>query len=99
MRIVTTVMFGVLGVVAGSGGAVAADGKSVYDSACAGCHKMIAPKLGDKAQWAPLLKRRPEEITEVVVKGKGGMPPKGGKAALSVGDVRAAVDYMIRQVK
>lgn len=79
--------------------AMAADGKAVYNSACAGCHKVMKPKLGDKAQWAPLLKEGPDALTAAVIKGKGAMPPKGGKAALSNGDIKAAVDYMIEQVR
>ena len=36
-------------------GAQAADGQAVYDQNCAACHKMLAPKTGDKAAWAPLI--------------------------------------------
>jgi len=79
--------------------AVAADGKAVYDKACGGCHKVMKPRLGDKAQWAPLLKAGSDALTAAVIKGKGAMPPKGGKAALSTGDIKDAVDYMIQQVK
>jgi cytochrome c5 len=33
------------------------------------------------------------------MKGKNAMPPKGGNLALSDADVKAAVDYMVGQVK
>lgn len=77
----------------------AADGKSVYEKSCAGCHKAVpaAPKLGDKAAWAPLLKRGSKDLIASVMKGKSPMPPKGGAA--SEADVAAAVEYMIDAAK
>lgn len=77
--------------------AVAADGKAVYEKTCAGCHSAMPPKFGDKAAWAPLIKKGASALTASVVKGKGAMPPKGG--AGSDVDVKAAVDYMISQAK
>ena len=79
------------------GPAAAADGKAVYDKSCAGCHSAMPPKLGDKAAWAPLVKKGAGALTASVVKGKGAMPPKGGAA--SDADAKAAVDYMISQAK
>ena len=41
------------------GVAHAADGKAVYDKTCVACHASgvaNAPKLGDKAAWAPRIK-------------------------------------------
>ena len=75
----------------------AADGKAVWDKSCAGCHKVLAPKFGDKAAWAPLIKKGPAELTAIVIKGKAPMPPKGGAA--SDADVKAAVEYVIDQMK
>lgn len=77
--------------------AVASDGKAVWDKNCAGCHAMMAPKVGDKAAWAPLVQQGAEKLTASVVKGKGVMPPKGG--AKSDADVRAAVEYILSQMK
>jgi cytochrome c5 len=95
------VMTGVaLGLLAGAWtGAGAADGKTIYDSNCAGCHKVMKPKLGDKAQWAPLIKEGEDALDAAAIKGKGTMPPKGGKKALSDDDVKAAVHYMVEQGK
>ncbi len=70
-----------------------AAGKKVWDKSCAGCHSMMAPKVGDKAAWAPFVKLGAAEVTAVVVKGKGVMPPKGGAATEA--DVRAAVEYIL----
>jgi len=80
-----------------AGQAAAADGKAVYEKSCGGCHKAMAPKLGDKAAWAPLIKRGSKDLTASVVKGKGSMPPKGGAA--NEADVAAAVEYMINAGK
>ena len=82
--------------------AVAADGKEVYDKACAACHEKGmagALKLSDKAKWAPLLKQGSDALTASVIKGKGAMPPKGGNASLSDADIKAAVDYISQQAK
>ena len=80
-----------------AGQAAAADGKAVYEKSCGGCHKVMAPKLGDKAAWAPLIKRGSKDLTASVIKGKGPMPPKGGAA--NEADVAAAVEYMINAAK
>lgn len=78
-------------------GQAVADGKAVYEKSCAGCHAAMPPKLGDKAAWAPLLKKGAKAVTASVVKGKGAMPPKGGAA--SDADVKEAVDYMFSRAK
>lgn len=93
--------FGVLlaGVVMTATAAVAADGQAVYDANCAACHKMMKPKTGDKAAWAPLISQGVDALTAATIKGKGMMPPKGGKPALTDAEVRAAVQYMVDKSK
>lgn len=74
------------------------DGKKTYDTACMACHATgaaNAPKLGDKAAWVPRIKTGTEALYASSIKGKGAMPPKGGNAALTDADVKAAVDYMV----
>lgn len=76
------------------------NGSKVYGSACATCHDAgIAgsPKIGDKAAWVPRIAAG--KMYEVALKGKGGMPAKGGNASLSDADVKAAVDYMVASSK
>ncbi len=77
------------------GSVAAADGKAVYDKACAGCHMGIptAPKLGDKV----ILKKDAKELIAVVIKGKAPMPAKGGAA--NDADATAATEYMINAAK
>jgi cytochrome c5 len=82
--------------------AQAASGKEVYDATCVACHgtgAAGAPKLGDKAAWAPRLATGLAALKGSATKGKGVMPPKGGNAALSDADISAAVDYMTSQSK
>ncbi len=77
-------------------------GKSVYDAVCMVCHGAGvagAPKLGDKAAWAPRIKSGMSTLYTVALKGKGAMPPKGGNTALADADVKAAVDYMAGAAK
>lgn len=82
--------------------AKAKDGKSVYDTVCMACHMTgaaNAPKLGDKAAWAPRIKTGNDALVAAVIKGKGAMPPKGGAAALSDAEIKAAVEYLVAQSK
>jgi len=77
-----------------------AKGKAVYDSACFACHMTGAagaPKLGDKALWAPRIAQGMDVLNSTALNGKGAMPPKGGRMDLSDEDVKAAVAYMVEQ--
>jgi len=77
-------------------------GKAAYEKTCALCHGpglAGAPKYGSKADWAPRLKAGSAKLHASALKGTAaGMPAKGGNLALSDGDVKAAVDYMIAAV-
>ena len=83
----------------------AADGKKVYDTACMACHTAGvagAPKLGDKAAWAPRVKQGNAILYEHAIKGfqgKAGMMPAKGGSAASDDEVKAAVDYMTAAAK
>ena len=88
--------------VAAGGEAAPADGKKVYNSVCLACHTTGAagaPKLGDKAAWAKYLGKSMNEVYASAIKGKGGMPAKGGRADLSDEQVKAAVDYLVEAVQ
>ncbi len=62
-----------------------------------------APKLGDKANWGPRIAQGMDKLYTNSIKGFQGkvglMPPKGGNAALSDADVKAAVDFMVSKAK
>lgn len=84
---------------------VAVDGQKVFNASCAACHGAGvagAPKLGDKAAWAPRVKQGTAVLYEHAIKGfqgkAGMMPPKGGSSA-SDEEVKAAVDYMAAAAK
>ena len=81
--------------------AAANNGEALYKQACMACHVAGvagAPKLGDKAAWAPRINTGLDMLTASVIKGKGAMPPKGGSAA-SDADIRATVEYMVNAAK
>ena len=81
--------------------AVAGAGEALYKQACQVCHAAGvagAPKLGDKAAWAPRIQTGMEALYSSVIKGKNAMPPRGGSAA-SDADIHAAVDYMVSTAK
>lgn len=83
----------------------AADGKAVFESTCKLCHGAGvggAPKFGDKAAWADRIAKGMPTLEDHALngfKGKGFMPPKGGKASLSNDEVKAAVVYMVEAAK
>ncbi|WP_119153175.1 c-type cytochrome [Caldimonas tepidiphila] len=81
--------------------ATANAGEALYKQACAACHTAGvagAPKLGDKAGWAPRLGQGLDGLSASAIKGKGAMPPRGASTA-SDAEIRAAVEYMIGTVK
>ncbi len=74
---------------------------ALYTQICQTCHLngvANAPKLGDKAAWAPRLAQGIDGLTASAIKGKGAMPPKGGSAA-SDAEIKAVVTYMVGSVK
>jgi len=76
-------------------------GKTVYDSTCVACHGAGvagAPKLGDKAAWAPRIAQGLATLQNSAIHGKNAMPPKGGSTAPDA-DIKAAVEYMVNASK
>jgi len=97
-RTIGLIAAGALGLA--GGGAALADGKTVFETNCVACHGSGvagAPKMGDAAAWAPRIKAGQAALYESALKGKKGMPAKGGNPAISDADVKAAVDYMVAQ--
>ena len=82
------------------------DGQQVYQASCVACHGAGiagAPKVGDKGQWAARVSAGTEALYQGALIGKqspaGVMPAKGGNPSLSDQDVKAAVDFMLAQLK
>lgn len=86
--------------------AAAVDGESVFKTTCFACHgtgAAGAPKVGDKAAWAPRIAEGKATLHKHAIEGftgtHGMMPARGGNPALSDAEVEAAVDYMVNADK
>ncbi len=79
----------------------ASGGKGTYENYCAGCHVAGAggaPRFGDAAAWAPLLKSGVDALYTNAIKGINGMPAKGTCLSCTDIEIKEAVDYMIAPV-
>jgi cytochrome c5 len=76
---------------------VPATGELAFNKVCTACHGTGvngAPKVGDKAAWAPRLAQGKDTLYQHAIAGKGAMPPKGGTAWPDA-TIRMTVDYMV----
>ncbi|MDA8256042.1 MAG: c-type cytochrome [Betaproteobacteria bacterium] len=74
----------------------ARSGEQIYKAICGACHDAgvaNAPKLGDKAAWAPRIALGLDGLVKSAIAGKNAMPPKGGSDANDVELARTIV-YM-----
>lgn len=72
-------------------------GEDIVKSQCAQCHQAGvggAPKIDDRAAWAPRMKQGLDATVRSAMKGHGGMPARGGLAEISDRELRAAILYM-----
>jgi cytochrome c5 len=75
-------------------------GEQVFKKNCFACHGTgipNIPKVGDKEAWAPRIAQGEAVLVEHAMKGFNTMPPKGGNAALTDDEIKAAVDYLVTQ--
>ena len=91
-------------VVASTGADESKPGESIYKTKCIACHGSGvagAPKLGDKAAWAPRIAQGIAVLNQHAIGGFKGstgiMPPKGGFASLSDEEILSTVEYMVSQ--
>ncbi|WP_329742249.1 c-type cytochrome [Dyella sp. A6] len=83
------------------------DGKTIYNHLCHTCHTaglLGAPKLGDKAAWAPRIAEGLDTLIKHATDGYTGpdgnhMPAKGGNPALTEAQIKAAVTWIVSQAK
>ena len=83
------------------------DGKTIYENLCHSCHTAGvagAPKLGDKAAWAPRIAQGIDTLVKHAIEGYHGpdgnfMPPKGGMPSLTDEQVGNTVKWIVSQAK
>lgn len=74
-------------------------GEQVYKEVCFACHAAGvagAPKYGDAKVWAPLIREGQAILTAHAWVGVRAMPPRGGRADLSLEEFSRAAAYMAR---
>ncbi|WP_370569087.1 c-type cytochrome [Legionella sp. PL877] len=78
-----------------------ANGKDIYNENCSMCHnegKQGAPKLGDKAIWAPLISQNIDVLVQSTIKGDH-HPKNAGCKQCTTGEILEAIKYMVSQSK
>jgi cytochrome c5 len=84
---------------AAAAGGAAKGGEEIVKEVCSACHQAgvaNAPKIGDKAAWAPRLKLGLDGLLQSVIKGKGAMAPRAG-TSLSDQELAGAIVFMANQ--
>lgn len=72
-------------------------GQQMYKAVCFACHDAGvagAPKIGDKAAWAPRIGVGLDVLTKTSISGKNAMPPKGGATDATEIEMARAIVYM-----
>lgn len=75
-------------------------GEQVVSEVCNACHAtgaLEAPKIGDAGAWEPRMSGGLDALVASAIAGKGAMPPRGGAAALSDDEIRAAIVHMLNE--
>lgn len=77
-------------------------GDAIYKTSCSACHATGAagaPKFGDKAAWAPRVKKGEAALMTSLTKGINAMPPKGMCMDCSDAELKAVLTHMLASVK
>lgn len=72
-------------------------GEQIVKQQCSTCHQTGAngaPRIDDRAAWAPRMKRGVDATVRSAIRGHGKMPARGGLADLTDTELRAAILYM-----
>ncbi len=75
-------------------------GEAVYNASCLACHSTGvagAPKVGDKAAWVTRAPKGADGMLSAVINGLNAMPPKGTCATCSDDELKAAIEYMLKE--
>lgn len=76
--------------------------EAVVEKHCVACHQTGlggAPKLDDKAAWAPRIAKGVDAMAQTVLSGKGAMPPKGTCGSCDKEQLKAAVEVLTTPMK
>jgi len=79
-----------------------ATAEKIYNKHCSVCHNsgdLGAPKIGDKAEWAPRIKKNMDVLIHNTMVGSTKKPAKGGCKYCSTSEVIAAIKYMVNKSK
>jgi cytochrome c5 len=74
------------------------EGEKIYQQFCVTCHATGvagAPKIHDKAGWAPRLKHGKAHLLKHAISGINAMPPKGTCMTCSDEQIKAAINFML----
>ncbi len=77
-------------------------GEELVTQVCGGCHGagvMGAPVIGNKGMWGPRIAQGKPTLYTHAIGGIRSMPAKGGCAACSDDEIKAAVDVLVAKAK
>lgn len=102
--ITTTIVSACLAAAAGPLHAQSAQltGEQVVRAQCVKCHQAGvrgAPRIGDREAWIPRMKNGIDPLLMAAIRGHDGMPARGGMAAFTDGEIRAAILYMFNSTE
>jgi cytochrome c5 len=72
-------------------------GEQIVKQQCAQCHEKGlhgAPRIDDRAAWAPRMKQGLDATVRSAINGHGKMPARGGLVSVTDTELRAAIAYM-----
>ena len=72
-------------------------GEQIVKQQCASCHEKGlhgAPRIDDRAAWAPRMSAGLDAMVRSATAGHGKMPARGGLANTTDGELRSAIAYM-----
>ncbi len=75
-------------------------GVDVYNASCMACHATGAagaPKVGDKAAWAPRADQGIDVLLDHATNGLNAMPPKGTCGDCAADELKAAIEHMLSE--
>jgi cytochrome c5 len=77
-------------------------GQARFEKTCSACHATGvagAPKLGDRAAWAPRIAKGIDALLQSAINGKNAMPPRGTCVSCSDAELKAAIEYMLSKAR